>query len=193
MSRRPLIGLAIIVGIGALIAGCAGTSSAPAMDVASGIDLQRYSGRWYEIARLPNDFQKQCAGNVSADYEPMEDGRLRVTNRCALADGSEQSVEGVARMADDDPAKLEVRFAPSFMSWLPMVWGDYWILAVGPRYEYALVGEPSRANLWILSRTPTISDENYERLLKQAAKQGYDVTKVRRTPHDAMKTAAAGA
>lgn len=182
--KRFGTGLIVLITTG-VIAGCAGTPSEPDMEVVSDIDLQRYSGRWYEIARLPHEEQQKCVGDVSADYEPMADDRLRVTNRCAVA-GGEESVEGVARVAGENPAQLEVRFAPAALTWLPAVWGDYWILDVGagPRYDYALVGEPSRKYLWILSRTRTMDDDTYARLLQRAAKEGYDVTRVRRTPQD---------
>lgn len=194
MGNRLLVRFVVVAGAVGLLAGCAGRTPPADMDVVADVDLQRYSGRWYEIARLPNKFQKTCAGNVTADYEPLEDGRLRVINRCTSSDGSEQSAEGVARMADDNPAQLEVRFAPAFLGWLPPVWGDYWILELGsgPRYDYALVGEPSREYLWILSRTRTMDDDTYASLLKHAARQGYDVTRVRRTPQDDLgKTARA--
>lgn len=149
------------------------------------VDLQRYTGRWYEIARLPNRFQEDCVGEVTADYQLLEAGRLRVVNQCSRADGRQMRAEGVARPVDDAGAKLEVRFAPALFSFLPFVWGDYWILELAPDYSYALVGSPDRAQLWILSRTPSLNRGVYQRLVNRAALEGYDVARLRQTRHEA--------
>lgn len=149
------------------------------------VDLDRYVGTWYEIARLPNRFQSHCAGNVTAQYEKREDGRIDVVNRCKKEDGTWDEAKGVARVADKQTkAKLEVRFAPSWLSWLPMVWGDYWILDLAPDYSYSAVGDPKRENLWILSRTPQLPDKVYQALAAHLATQGYDVTQLNKTRQD---------
>ena len=113
------------------------------------VDLARYAGHWYEIARLPNRFQEQCAGDVAATYTPRPDGRVTVVNECRKADGQTTRAEGVARRADEKgPAsRLKVRFAPAVLSFLPFVWGDYWILELDREYGYAVVGDPSRKYL----------------------------------------------
>jgi apolipoprotein D and lipocalin family protein len=148
------------------------------------VDLARYMGTYYEVARFPNRFQTQCLGDVTATYSLRPDGRVDVVNRCRLADGSMEEARGVARRAGKNTsnARLEVRFAPAFLSFLPQVWGDYWILGLGPDYGYSVVGSPDRQYLWILSRTPTMSEEAYGQALAIAASNGYDTSRLERTP-----------
>ena len=150
------------------------------------VDLARYCGVWYEIARLPNSFQKSCVGDVSATYALLEDGDIRIVNKCRTKDGGTKIAEGKAKLADEDgPAsKLKVRFAPAFLSFLPFVWGDYWIIELAPDYSYAVVGEPDREYLWILSRKPQMDDSLYTGLLERIGEQGYDVSKIVRTVQD---------
>jgi apolipoprotein D and lipocalin family protein len=151
----------------------------PPLRVVPTVDLQRYAGTWYEIARLPNRFQDKCAGEVVARYEPRPDGRITVVNRCRTAKGEVTEATGVARPVEGQPPSvLEVRFAPAFLSFLPSVWGDYQIIALGPDYDYSVVGTPDRKYLWILSRTPTMDAPQYEQLLGEAKSQGFDVTRV---------------
>lgn len=148
------------------------------------VDLGRYTGRWYEVARFPNSFQDQCVGDVTATYEAHEDGTIDVVNRCRIASGAMDDAVGVARVADPKTrAKLEVRFAPAFLSFLPFVWGDYWVLGLDPQYRWAVVGTPDRAYLWILARTPTVPDADYQAALAVASAQGFDVGRAVRTQH----------
>jgi len=120
------------------------------------LDVARYMGSWYEIAKYPNRFQRQCVADTQAQYRQREDGQLDVINRCRQANGERSEAIGRARQlgAADSP-RLEVRFAPAWLSWLPMVWGDYWVIDLDPAYQLVAVSEPSREYLWILSRTPT--------------------------------------
>jgi apolipoprotein D and lipocalin family protein len=152
------------------------------------VDLQKYSGVWYEIARLPNEFQEDCAGNVSAEYTLREDGKIKVVNRCRVAGKSEpKEAEGVARVAEDDNGSnsvLEVRFAPAILSFLDSVWGDYRIIALNENYRYAMVGSNDRKYLWILSRTKTLDEDVYKRLLATAVEQGFNVSSITRTPQN---------
>jgi apolipoprotein D and lipocalin family protein len=143
------------------------------------VDLTRYAGTWYEIARLPNRFQEKCAGEVVASYALRPDGRITVTNRCRTTGGETTEATGVARRVDGKPPSvLEVRFAPAFLSFLPAVWGDYQIIALGADYDHAVVGTPDRAYLWVLSRTPQMDPALYRRLLDEAKRQGFDIAKV---------------
>lgn len=146
------------------------------------LDLERYAGRWHEVARLPNRFQSRCVGNVTATYEAQGEG-LRVVNECATADGGSIRAEGRARRADpSEPAsRLKVRFAPALLSFLPIVWADYWVLDLTDDYGAALVGTPDRRFLWVLSRQPELDPATYERLVDTAARQGFDVTRLQRT------------
>jgi len=110
------------------------------------VDLRAYAGTYYEIARFPNRFQTQCAGDVTATYALRADGRIDVINRCRTSAGTMTEARGIAKRADQDAsgAKLKVRFAPAILSFIPSVWGDYWILGLGPEYSFAVIGDPSQ-------------------------------------------------
>lgn len=153
----------------------------------SELDLQRYAGAWYEVARLPNRFQERCTGEVTATYELRKDGTVTVINRCMQANGKWTEAEGRARKAERDGtnSRLEVRFAPRWLGWLGFVWADYWVLYLSPSYDLAIVGGPSRKYLWILSRTPTVAEATMQELMQRAAEQGYDVKEVVRTVNTA--------
>ncbi|MFP4207611.1 MAG: lipocalin family protein [Wenzhouxiangella sp.] len=157
----------------------------PPLELVDSVDLERYQGRWYEIALLPNRFQKRCVADTSAHYELLDDGRVAVTNRCREADGSWREAEGIARKADPDGpnAALEVRFAPRWLSWLPFVWGDYRIIALGADYDYAMVGSDNRKYLWILARDPSLSAAIVDQLRDQARAQGFAVDKLVMSEH----------
>jgi apolipoprotein D and lipocalin family protein len=152
------------------------------MTPVAGLDLARYVGTWYEIARLPNPFQKKCAHSVVARYAVRDDGRLDVVNECVDKNGQVSRASGVARLANPKgpPSQLKVRFAPAFLSFLSAVWGDYWVIDLAPDYSYAVVGEPKREYLWILSRSPRMSEALYSEILGRAARF-YDVSRVVRT------------
>lgn len=141
------------------------------------LDLQRYAGTWYEVARLPNRFQERCTGEVTATYVLREDATVTVINRCMQANGKWTEAEGLARKAESDGpnSKLEVRFAPRWLGWLPFVWADYWVLHLSSDYDLAIVGGPSREYLWILSRTPTVDEKTMQELKAIAKSQGYNV------------------
>lgn len=146
------------------------------------VDLERYAGRWYEIARFPNRFQDDCTGGVRATYTRRRDGRIDVLNECTTAKGA-KSAAGIARVVDTATnAKLKVRFAPAWLSWLPAVWGDYWVIGLADDYSWAVVGDPSREYLWVLSRTPRMEDARYEEAVGRATANGFDTSKLRRTP-----------
>lgn len=146
------------------------------------VDLNRYAGDWFEIARSPNRFQQQCVGDVQASYSQRVDGRLDLVNRCRTAEGQTEA-RGVARVVDDrTSARLRVRFAPAWLSWLPSVWGDYWIIGLAPDYSWAVVGDPSREYLWILARTPFLGPEAVAAARAAARTNGFDVERLVQTP-----------
>jgi len=151
----------------------------PDLQAVPTVDLQRYAGTWYEIARLPNAFQKNCAGDVTATYTLDSDG-IEVVNRCRNENGEIIEARGRARLADKNgpTSKLEVRFAPAFLSWLPFVWGDYWVIDLAPDYSYAVVGEPSRKYLWILSRVKMLEEATLNHIRERLRQQGYDAGKL---------------
>ena len=152
--------------------------------VVPAIDYQRYAGTWYEVARLPNRFQAMCAGDVTATYTVRPDGRIDVTNRCRESNGEIREATGVARRVEGQPPSiLQVRFAPAFLRFLPMVWGDYQIIDLAEDYEYAVVGAPSREYLWILARRPDIDPDLYRRLSESARDQDFDTAALVKTTH----------
>lgn len=150
------------------------------------VDLDRYVGEWFEIARLPNRFQQQCVSDVRATYARRPDGRIDVVNGCSKADGTTTEARGVARVADArSSAKLKVRFAPGVLSFLPFVWGDYWIIGLADDYSWAVVGAPSRKYLWVLSRTPQLDPGRYAAALEAAKANGFDISRLSRTAQPA--------
>lgn len=174
MSIRSLL-FAALLGVSALV------RAAPVAPIAT-LDVPRYMGTWYEIAKYPNRFQKDCAGHTSATYTLEPDKTVQVLNRCRRADGSLDTAVGSARqIGAPSSAILKVRFAPRWLSFLPMVWGDYWVIDLDPAYTLAAVSEPKREYLWILSRTPTVSKPAYEALLERLRGQGFDLSKLEPT------------
>jgi apolipoprotein D and lipocalin family protein len=156
--------------------------AAPLMTV-SRVDIPRYMGRWHELARTPNWFQRNCAGDVTAEYTRRDDGMVAVANSCRRADGSIDRSEGVARVADPATnAKLEVTFVYEAMRWIPALWANYWVFDLAPDYRYALVGEPSRRYVWVLSRTPTLDDATWRAIDARLSASGYDPSALVRTP-----------
>ena len=137
------------------------------------VDLNRYIGVWYEIAKIPNRFQKQCASNTTATYSLNDDGSIKVINRCLQDDGSEDEAIGKARVVDTTTnAKLEVSFVSIFG--FHLFWGDYWIIGLDEDYRYAVIGSPSRKYGWILSRQKMMSEELYKKAEQILLTQGYN-------------------
>jgi lipocalin/uncharacterized protein YbjT (DUF2867 family)/ligand-binding SRPBCC domain-containing protein len=180
-ARRWAAAAALAAAVTLLPAGAHAQKPTPVRTVPF-VDLDRYLGVWFEIARLPNRFQRECVGDVRATYVRRPDGLLDVVNRCRTAEG-EIEARGVARIVDERTfSKLKVRFAPAWLSWLPMVWGDYWIIALAPNYSWAVVGDPSRNYLWVLARTPRLDDESIVAARALARVSGYDVERLVLTP-----------
>jgi apolipoprotein D and lipocalin family protein len=148
----------------------------PPLEVVPSVDLGRYAGKWYEIARLPNRFQRDCAGNTTATYTLRPDGKITVLNECRKADGRQQSARGTARVAaaKGPNTKLKVTFFWPFS-------GHYWIIDLDPEYHWAVVGEPGRRYLWILSREPRLDATLYEQIVERAKQRGFDTEKLLKT------------
>ena len=169
---RKIIMLAGLIGVTATLLGAA---SAPPLQTVQHVDLDRYTGRWYEIARYPNRFERKCDHAVTAEYSKRPDGKIRVVNACVTSTGKIEKSDGFAKIVDTSTnAKLKVTFFWPF-------YGNYWIIDLGEKYEYAVVGEPSRQYLWILSRTPMMQDTLYEKILRQIAANGYEPQKLVKT------------
>lgn len=173
----------VLLLVGFSTAGNAQDSASSALTVVPEVDLSRYMGTWYEIARLPNSFQTKCVSDVTANYTLLDDGTVQVVNRCRKDNGEMNEAKAIARKADKDGpnSKLEVRFAPAWLSFLPFVWGEYWIIDLAPDYSYAAVGGSDRKYLWILSRTPSMDATTYQQILERIKRKGYDLTGLIRT------------
>lgn len=180
-GRRALT-LAALVAVaagGALTLGCSSSPPAAPMATVASVDLQRYAGTWYEIASIPNSFQKACVADTRANYTPV-DGDIVVDNRCRQADGSVKSARGIAKVVEgSNNAKLRVSFFRPF-------YGDYWVLALAPGnppdYGWVLVGEPSRRYAWVLARRPQLTAADLDAALAQAVALGYDRSLFKATP-----------
>jgi apolipoprotein D and lipocalin family protein len=177
-TLRTVAGLGLFA-VGAMIgfASCRGTrDSAPPPRVVDHVDIERYLGKWYEIASFPQRFQRGCVA-TTAEYSLKTDGELAVVNTCRkdALDGEIKRVEGKAFVVDPQTnAKLKVQFFWPFR-------GDYWILELGDDYEYAVVGSPDRDSLWILNREPRMDPETYAGILKRFERRGWDVDRLQRT------------
>ncbi|HLE01711.1 MAG TPA: lipocalin family protein [Bdellovibrionota bacterium] len=147
----------------------------------SRVDLSRYVGKWHEIARLPNRFQSGC-DHSTAEYSLRDDGKVRVVNTCRKENGEIDQAEGVAEVVEPgsqaSQAKLKVSFLPGWLRWTGIGKGDYWIIDLAPDYSYAVVSEPKRQYLWILSRRSALSRREYEGILDRLRTQGFDLSQL---------------
>ena len=142
------------------------------------VDLSRYVGRWYEIAAIPQWFQKKCVGQVQAEYSNAEDTLIKVLNTCMQADGSVSTAEGRAKVEDPvSHAKLKVTFV-KIVNWIFTFGGDYWVIDLAQDYHYAVVGHPTRDYGWILSRTPSLDMNELREIESRLVEQGYDSCKL---------------
>lgn len=150
--------------------------SQTALTTVSKVDLKKYLGRWFEIARYPNRFQKQCTGDTTATYSQLPSGKVEVLNQCRQANGQMDAAKGSAKVVDTTSnAQLKVTFFWPF-------YGDYWIIGLDSEYRWAVVGEPKRKYLWILSRSSHMSDADYNEALRIIREKGYDPAKLMKTP-----------
>jgi apolipoprotein D and lipocalin family protein len=165
-----------------LLGACATRPAGPPVQTVAAVDLNRYAGTWYEVARFPNSFQdsnaRRCVG-TTATYAPRPDGQVAVTNRCldAANDNRETVANGTAyAVAGSSNARLRVSFFWPF-------YGDYWVIGLSPDYRWAVVGAPGRDYLWILSRTPVMASGDYAEAIGIAAAQGFEIARLQPTPH----------
>lgn len=150
----------------------------PPLEAVAFVDVERYMGRWFEIARYPMRFERDCAKNTVAEYA-LRNGGVRIENRCTAADGRIICARGSARIADRATnAKLKVKFSPF------MPGADYWIVDLDPAYRWAVVGEPKRRFLWILSRTPAMDEAEYGAICARLREQYYAPERLVRTVQD---------
>ena len=182
LGAGVFLSLLFIVGIFAM----PGNNSAgkTPLHTVSSVDLNRYMGDWYEIARTPNRYESECASDASAHYQLLPDGRVAIKNECRTSRGRTHTAQGKGTVADaDSKAKLKVSFFWPFS-------GDYWIIDLDKDYRYAVVGEPERKNLWVLSRTPSLDQHTYDEILKRIQAQGYEISRVQKTTQSTVVSAA---
>ena len=147
------------------------------------VNLRRYVGKWFEIAKIPNRFQKKCVKNTTAEYILRDDGRITVINTCENRSGDKVIAKGIAKIVDTDSnAKLKVSFV-RFLG-ISLFWGNYWIIGLDKDYSYAVVGEPKRKYGWILSRNPKLSPELRKKIEKILVEKGYDSARFVNTIHE---------
>ncbi|HRK56773.1 MAG TPA: lipocalin family protein [Burkholderiaceae bacterium] len=176
-----LCSLWMAASVGAQEAGSGLPSDAKApLPTVAHVDLVRYSGRWHEIARYPHRFQAHCASQAMATYSlratgPGKPPEIKILNQCVDARGQLDQAAGVARVVDGSGgAKLKVSFLPAWLRWIGLGWGNYWIIDLAPDYRYAIVGEPTRRYLWILSRRPTLAVDDRVKIEAKLMHLGYD-------------------
>ena len=159
----------------ALIGPLVHAQPAPVRSVGT-IDLGRYLGKWYEIAAFPMYFQRQCVGDTTAEYALRPDGDISVVNRCRTEKGFDEAVGKAWAVEGTGNAQLKVSFFWPFRS-------DYWIIGLDDDYRWAVVGNPNRKYLWVLSRTPRLAGEALDKALQAAASQGFDLAQLKYTVH----------
>lgn len=194
-NKKAWLTFATITGMALLMSSAYAQVSATAAQInpsaepkaVDAIDVQKYAGRWYEVARLPMYFQRNCASDVQAKYSLNSDKTIKVRNQCMNKEGKLDVSEGVAYPQNDGNSQLKVSFLPKGLRWVPFSKGDYWVLRVDEDYQVALVGGPSHRYLWLLSRTPDMDEAVIEDYLNTAKAQGYDLSELIRTKHTTVK------
>jgi apolipoprotein D and lipocalin family protein len=174
------LSLVLCLGLSASLATAREDRERPVQTV-SFIDLERYTGKWYEVARLPTRFQRDCIGSTAA-YELAGDDKLSVLNTCYTQEGKTRTIRGEAKVDGENNARLKVTFDNFFFklfSWL--IKADYWIIDLAEDYSYAVVATPNRKYLWILSREPELPEDLYQVLIERIAAQGFDTERIIRT------------
>ena len=167
--------LALIFNLALFLTACSSPQekNLPELVTVNKVDLNKYTGLWYEVAKIPNSFQDQCAYGTTAEYKIDEDGDIIVTNSCYDDEGKLDVAEGLAKVVDKNTnAKLEVSFV-SFLGIRPF-WGDYWIIGLDENYQWAIVGTPGRKYGWVLSRTPSLPDSTMQTIFEILKSQHYN-------------------
>ncbi len=156
----------------------------PPVQTVDYVDLDRYLGTWYEVASIPQSFQKKCVKNSQAVYSRVTDTRIKVVNSCRTKSGKTDVATGRAKVVDRDTnAKLRVTFV-KLLYWVFAFGGNYWVIDLAPDYSYAVVGDPKREYAWILSRSRGISPESLATAVESLKANGYDTCKLLTTVQD---------
>jgi apolipoprotein D and lipocalin family protein len=199
VTRLRLAGVAALAGL--WVAAGAAHAQASSAGVAAGVppvpleslpalEVPPYMGTWYQVALFPNFFQRQCISDTTATYRQLPGGAVEVKNRCRNADGRMDEAFGQARPTGTlsgttlAPARLEVSFLPAWLRWLPVGWGRYWVIQLADDGRYAVISEPTREYLWILSRQPRLSSADEVMIRARLAQQGFaDLSKLQMHRH----------
>lgn len=173
--KKEIIATTALIGVASITALAVLAQDKP-LPTVQYVDLDKYLGKWYEIAAFPQSFQRGCS-HTFAEYSKNDDGSIKVKNTC-IKEGKIKSVDGKATVTDSKTnAKLSVQFFWPFK-------GKYWIIGLAHDYSYAVVGHPNRKYLWILGRKPKMDSQTYNHLVTLAANKGFDVRKLVKTDQD---------
>ena len=178
-TKHDVAALALALVLSATLTACTSSDPAPGSNppaTVASVDVQRYMGTWYQQALIPNRFQSMCASDTSATYAIKGEG-LSVLNQCRGSDGKMEVATGVAKIVEgSNNAKLRVSFFRPF-------YGDYWVLALDPNYQWVLVGDPTRQYGWVLSRNAKLDDATFTQIMARATAAGYDKALFVKSPH----------
>lgn len=191
MTRLPMPSLWIALLITGLApaAWAEPSTTLPPLKALPSLEVQPYMGRWYQVALYPNRFQRQCVSDTTATYRLLTGGRVEVVNRCRNAAGEFEAVTGVAQPVGQlsggrlEPAQLEVSFLPTWLRWLPVGWGRYWVIRLADDQRYAVISEPSRNYLWILARQAQLDPVDEQQIHAFLRAQGFDLARLQAHRH----------
>ena len=159
---------------GSLMTGCSSDLRAP-MSTVSNFEVERYLGKWHQVAAVPAWFQSDCVTDTAADYAMGEDGLIEVVNSCETDDGSRRRAEARARfLKSPSDGRLEVTFVEVAGIWVWPAAGDYWIIGLDPEYRWAVVGQPSREFAWILARSRSLDTQTLRDIHHILEREAYD-------------------
>ena len=188
MTRR----LSTLLALACSVAAAQGPPTPAPLQPLPSLDVAAYMGTWYQVAWIPNRFQKQCVSDTAATYRDRGDGTVEVLNRCKLADGKSDSVLGVARPPAGvahieggqlKPARLEVSFLPAWLRWTGIGWGAYWVVERPADGRYVIVSEASRKYLWVLARQPALTPADDAAIKSRLQALGFDLGRVQAHAH----------
>jgi apolipoprotein D and lipocalin family protein len=167
----------------------ASTPALPALKSVASLDVQRYLGTWFEVASYPMFFQRMCKANTQAKYAQGANNEIYVLNSCDNDKGEKQTINGKAWAPEaNNPAQLKVTFLPDWISWVPVGRANYWVVGLSDnsagQYRYAIVSNPSRELLWILSRTPKLSAADQQAAMAQIKQLGFESERLKFTPQN---------